>query len=563
MDMNRRGLMGVAALSLAATAAKVGPDGAPSRSWATAGPNRYGDALERLRAYVEEHRRAYALPGMTLVVADADGYAGFITSGWSDVDSRIPVQATQLFEIGSISKSFTALCIFRQLAAGRLKLDDDVRGHIDGLQIDTSERVTLQSLLNHSSGLPDGAPLFPRPGGKLWLGYKPGSHWSYSNTGYDLLGRVLETQHGATLETVIQREVFAPLGLAGAKAAIRLEDQDLYAGGYWPAQLQNPYPRGGPLDRAPFGEELSGAGCVAMATPQMANYLRWLIQAGRGHGGPLLSDALVSQWATPSIDAPGWAPGAKYANGLAVVQVDGRTLLHHTGGMTSFSSSVHVDPHAGIACFASTNVGASGYRPRAITGWACGLFRTAAAGETAPTARPTAWTIDKPGDYAGTFQAASGERLEVRPGGEGLQLVCGGAACELEPSGDDAFLAHDPRFARYAFLVERRDGKPVALWWGATEYAADPSKLRGPAPAELAALAGRYDDVFSTSRVVARPTGLFMDGTTPLTRLPDGNWRPGGDDWTPERYRFDAPLDGRPQRLNASGSDTWRVSDRG
>ena len=563
MDMNRRGLIGAAALPLAAAATQGSAETAPSRAWTATGADRYGDALERLRAYVEEHRRAYALPGLTLVVVDADGYAGFITSGWSDVEARTPVAATQLFEIGSISKSFTALCIFKAMAAGRLKLDDDVRDHLDGFHIDTAERVTLQSLLNHSSGLPDGAPFFPRAmGDKLWLGYRPGSHWSYSNTGYGLLTLVLERLHGEQIETIIAREVFAPLSLEGARSAVRLEDQDLYASGYWPAQIQNPYPRGGPLDRAPFGEELSGAGCVAMATPQMARYLRWLIQAGRSEGAPLLSDALAAQWVAPTVDAPGWSEGTKYANGLAVVQVDGRTLLHHTGGMTSFSSSVHVDPAAGIACFASTNVGASGYRPRAITSWACGLFRTAAAGTAAPPPKPTTWTIDKPAGYAGTFQAADGDKLVVRPGGTGLQLACAGGTCELEPAGDDAFLARDPRFARYALLVERKDGRPVALWWGDKEYAADPAHLRGPAPAELAVLAGRYDDVFSTSRVVARPTGLFMDGTTPLTRLPDGSWRPGGDDWTPERYRFDAVLNGRPQRLNASGTDTWRVSDR-
>ena len=76
----------------------------------------------------------------------------------------------------------------------------------------------MQSLLNHSSGLPDGAPFFPRAmGDKLWLGYRPGSHWSYSNTGYGLLTLVLERLHGEQIETIIAREVFAPLKLDGAK----------------------------------------------------------------------------------------------------------------------------------------------------------------------------------------------------------------------------------------------------------------------------------------------------------------------------------------------------------
>ena len=560
MDMNRRGLLGAAALPL--IAATASSEAGPSRAWTT-GADAYGHALEQLRGYVEEHRQAYSLPGLTLVVADANGYTGFITSGWSDVEIRKPVQAGELFEIGSISKSFTSLCLFKAVEGGKVRLDDDVRDHLTGLRIDTPDKVTLQSLLNHSSGLPDGAPLFPRvPEGGLWLGYTPGSRWSYSNTGYSLLTLVLETLQGEPLETIIAREVFAPLGIQGARAAVRLEDQDLYAAGYWPAMIDQPYPRGGALARAPFGEELSGAGCVAMATPQMARYLRWLIQAGRGQGAPLLSDAAVRRWSAPTIDAPGWSEGAKYANGLAVVQVDGRTLLHHTGGMTSFSSSMHIDPEAGVACFASTNVGATGYRPRAITSWACSLFQTAAARTGAPEPKSTALEVDKPGDYAGVFQARNGERLVISPSAKGLQLGFGAETCALEPSGDDAFLAHHPRFARYAFLIERKDGKPVAAWWGEQEFAADPARLRGPAPPEFAVLAGRYDDVFSTSRVVARPTGLFMDGVTPMTRLADGGWRVGADDWSPERLRFDAMLNGRPQRLNASGSDTWRVTDR-
>ncbi len=565
MDMNRRGLIG-AALPLTVAAA-------PLRAWSTGGGDAHDAALAKLRAYVEENRTAFGLPGMTLVVVGADGYAGYITSGYADVKLRRPVQASDFFHVGSISKSFTAICVFRLLQAGRLRLDDDVRDHLKGLVIDSDERVTLQHLLNHSSGLPEDAPIAPQPGGRLWLGYRPGSHWSYSNLGYDLLTKVVQTLHGTTIERVIADEAFAPLAIPQARSALRSEDRSLYAVGYYPARLDVPIPRAAPLVEAPFETFVSGAGCVGMATPQMASYLRWLIAAGRGQGGPLLSDALAAQWTRPTVDAPGWAKGARYANGLAVVEVDGRTLLHHTGGMLAFASSLHVDPEAGVACFASTNfTGFTDYRPRDITAWACGLFRTAASGAPAPAPKPTAMVVERAADYAGVFQSADGERIEIRLAGtglagqglasQGLELAFAGGACPLEPAGDNALLAHHPRFARYAFLVERSGTRPVAAWWGEREYAADPARLRGPAPAELAALAGRYDGAVTPTRIVARPTGLFADGITPLTRLSDGSWRPGKDDWTPERLTLDTPLNGRPQRLVASGDVAWRGDDR-
>jgi len=62
-------------------------------------------------------------------------------------------------------------------------------------------------------------------------------------------------------------------------------------------------------------------------------------------------------------------------------------------------------------------------------------------------------------------------------------------------------------------------------------------------------------------RIVARGDRLFADGVTPLTRLPDGSWRVGEDDWSPERIRFDGAIAGQPQRLSLSGTDYFRRAD--
>jgi CubicO group peptidase (beta-lactamase class C family) len=572
MSIQRRDLLGSVGLAVAATsAAAATPGAAPSKAW-TSGAAGYGGSLERLRQYVERHRQDYGLPGLTLVVVDADGYTGYITSGWADVDNRVPVNSGHVFQIGSISKSMVGLSAYRMVQAGKLKLDTDVREILPEVEIETIEpgaKVTLLRLLDHSTGLPDDPPMFPRATGDiLWTGYKPGTHWSYSNTGYDLLGKVLERTTGKPFEQVCREQVLRPLGMNAAEGAIRSADRARYAQGYWAYHRDRPYPRRGRLDAAPWLDVTFAAGCVAASSEEMARYLRWMLQAGRGKGSPLLTDDLAKAYTTPTVDAPGWGmKGARYGGGWATVPMDGREVLHHTGGMVAFSSSVHIDPEAGIACFASTNVGGTGYRPRNITAYACQLFKAARDGGKAPAPAPTELKVEKPETSSGRFLAADGDLIELKAGGpSGLRLIDrSGREGLLELAGDDAYIAHHPRFPIHMLVIERQDGKPIAIWYGDKEYAADPGKLRPPARPEWRALAGRYDNDdpwTGVLRVVARPTGLFLDGTERLTRLEAGAWRVGDDEWNPERVWFDAELGGRPTRLSYSGLDFIRRDDR-
>lgn len=568
MAVSRRGMLQVAAGLGVATAAVRGagavelPAG-PSRGWTAGDDAGFSAKLETLRRYVEEHRRANGLPGLTLVVVGPKGQRGFITSGWANVDRREPVAAQHLFQIGSISKSLTSLAVFKAVERGRLKLSDDIRDVLPGVKIDTPERVTLQHLVNHSSGLADDPPMFPRPtNGALWLGYKPGSHWSYSNTGYGMLGETLQALEGDTFETIVERDVMRPLGMTSAHGAIRQEDRPLYATGYTLYQRGLAFAQAPRLSECQWLDVTFSAGSVAATATDMGRYIDWLIRAGRGQGAPLLSDQMAKAWTSPTVNAPGWgAPTAKYANGWAVVKVGDRTMLHHTGGMVCFSSSIHVDAQAQVGCFASANIGSSGYRPRDITAFACQLF--GAKPDAKP--KPVSTGIDKAADYSGRFTDKAGAVIELKAQGKTLTLVSDGREMPLDPAGEDAFSTPHPRFSRHGFVVERKGGKAVAVWWGDHEYASDPAHLRGPADPQLAALAGRYDndDPWAGSfRVVARPTGLFLDPATKLTRLADGAWRLGDDDWSPERIWFDAPLAGRPQRMSLSGLDFMRRADR-
>jgi D-alanyl-D-alanine carboxypeptidase len=564
MNMRRRTVIGLGVAAGVAVAASAHAAEAPAGVLELEGEaGRYREALDDIRAYAARHVAVYGLPGLTLAVVAPDGVTAFMRFGAANVETGEPVGPDHLFQIGSISKSFTALCIFRLVAAGKLKLSDDVGALLPDAPLPAGAPITVQHLLHHNSGLADDAPMFPYGGDRrLWRGYEPGSHWSYSNLGFAMLSHIIERVSGRPFGEFMQAEVLNPLGMTATKPLILTRDRALYASGYAPLIGNRPFPRGGRIGPGPWTPMIEGSGSVASTARDMARYARFLIAAGQGRGAPLLSDAAAARFTGESVDAPAWGVGGgRYANGLAMVDVGGRKLLHHTGGMLIFNSAIHVDPLAGVGAFASTNMGSFAYRPRDITAYACARLRAVVEGGPKPEPTPAPPKLPETAGYLGRFTARDGEVLQVEGDARGLGVRLGERRLALAPSGEDAFTAADPA-ATPLPLVFRRKGKAVVrAWWGGTEYVREGVGFSPPTPAKLAALAGYYesDDPWRGSfRVIAQGPDLTIDGTNPLTPLADGAFRAGKDAWSPERLRFDAWLDGRPARANYSGADYLR-----
>jgi CubicO group peptidase (beta-lactamase class C family) len=528
------------------------------------GKTDYSAVIEELRRYIERHLDEYGLPGMTGGLADGEGFTAVITAGWANIDRAEPVRPEHLFQIGSISKSMTALCAYRLADAGRLDLDARVDRLMPELPL-PSTPFTVAQLLDHTTGLPDDAPFFPRGGDqRLWLGYAPGSKMSYSNTGYGIIGMILEKVEQRPYPEIVVRQVFEPLGMAGARSQLAVIDRPEYAVGYHPYFTDRPFPRRGRLGEAPWVDFAEASGSIGASAPMMTRYVRYLIDAGAGKGAPLFSDALAKRYVTATTDAPIFGPKARYASGLAVVQVDGRPLLHHTGGMVAFSSSIHVDAAEGVGGFASTNVMIGDYRPRAITAYACMLMRGARQGKpaaAAPAVTP-AEAVEKAADYAGRYRSASGDAIELRANGDRLMLGFDGGEAVMQSAGPDQFLALHRKYSLHPFGAERENGKVVRIWWGDLAYASDPARLPPPAPKALDAFTGRYDNDspwLGTFRVVARGGKLWVDGAGPLEPQAEGYYSfPGSDT---ERVWFDAVVDSKAQRLIFSGTDFVRRPD--
>lgn len=406
MRFNRRGVLTSAALLTGAAARSVA-NATPTK--ASSGqkveivgpaPPAQIAAFHRIADYAALHRKVFGLPGLTLVCTAPNGVTAFVRTGYADRELRTLLTPDHLFQIGSISKSFVAMAIHQLAQEGKLKLSDDIRNVLPGVALPPAPPISLNQLMEHSSGLPDDAPLFPHtPDGLLWSAFPPGSAWSYSNTGYDLLGKVVERIDRTPLAQSLRRRIFEPLGMATARGEIIAAERLKYATGYSPLDAAVDAIPGGRLAPAAWVNVTFGAGCVAATAKDMTCWMRYLAQEP-AVAGKLLRPEAAAAYFRPGIAAPDWATaGAHYGAGLAHAPIEGRTLLHHTGGMVSFSSSIHVDPIAKVGAFASTNSGGQEYRPRDVTAFACALLRSIAAPEPGLAPKP------KPVERQGTPSA--------------------------------------------------------------------------------------------------------------------------------------------------------------
>jgi hypothetical protein len=175
---------------------------------------------------------------------------------------------------------------------------------------------------------------------------------------------------------------------------------------------------------------------------------------------------------------------------------------------------------------------------------------------------PDPLTVEAAGDYAGVYAGDAG-RLELRADGD--RLLLDGAPLELRRG--ERFLADRPDLALFALGFRRTDGRVVAAVHGGNVYRRDGASAApvSAVPEEWHAYPGHYrayNPWYSNFRVVLRegellvilPWGLEL----PLEPLPDGRFR-AGDEWSPERVRFDAVVDGQALTADLSGEAYYRV----
>jgi CubicO group peptidase (beta-lactamase class C family) len=504
-------------------------------------------ALEAVAAYVEAHRRHFGLPAMGVIVSAGPGRHFTILSGTRDYRETQALAGDELWQIGSISKSFLALACLSLQAEGRLTLDDELRQHLPEAQlpgVSSGGPFTIRGLLDHTTGLPDFAPAF---GVKLWRGFSAGKGWSYSNTGYDLVGKALERMEGKPVHQILEERVCRPLGMAATRGAIQWKDRARYPASYTPLRPDRPILAGMAMAPAPWVDVNLAAGSVAAPLADMGRYLDFIAGVGQGKGSPLLTDAQARLWLeNPAVQDPA-SPAETYGLGLMHRNDEGRALLHHTGGMVCFSSSLHVDAAAGLGAFASCAVGGINYRPRLITIYALRAMRAAARGAPIPPPPELAALPADAGDYVGSYGNGQ-KQLDILPG---LIAVLDGARVPLQVAGAGLFVTAHPGLVDWPLVAVRREKAVIALDHGSQRFVRSGVSAALPAtPPELAALAGHYqsdDPWIGGVSIVARGDQLFLGGVDPLRRTGKLDWVPAEPANSPERLRFDGLVNGIPQ----------------
>ena len=186
-----------------------------------------------LTALLREHASRHAVPGAAIGIL-REGAVTTAYCGVADVTTGEPVTSETRFSAGSLTKSMVATVIARLAEAGRLSLDDPVAAHVPELRgSGWAERATLRDLLANRSGLPlreelefgfDGRPdaddgALSRLAADVAAGVPAGNFWSYSNVGWCLLGRVIETATDASWEDAMRRHLFDGAGMSGTTFA--------------------------------------------------------------------------------------------------------------------------------------------------------------------------------------------------------------------------------------------------------------------------------------------------------------------------------------------------------
>jgi len=258
--------------------------------------------------------------------------------GMADLEHDVRITPGSVFYVGSLSKQFTAMSIALLAQQGALGLDDDIRKYLPELPAYETP-ITIRHLIHHTSGLPEYMPLLARAGWRPdtpfgnhdvldiiarehQLNFRPGDQFSYSNTGYTLLGVIAERAAHVDLDTFAKAHIFSPLGMTAThfhSDATRLVNHRAYA--------YEPSPNGG-LRLAPPVPTRVGAGGIFTTVEDLAKWDQ------NFYDGRVGGQTLIRQMTTPGTLNSGRP--LEYAFGLEVRDYRGLRVVEHGGDLAGY-----------------------------------------------------------------------------------------------------------------------------------------------------------------------------------------------------------------------------------
>jgi CubicO group peptidase (beta-lactamase class C family) len=318
--------------------------------------------LRRIDAIVEEGRRQLDLPGVSLAIMRGDHLIVAKGYGWADRDARIPAGPSTVYPIGSLSKQMTAAAVMTLAGRGQVRLDEPISTYLPEYRPPDGSQPTVRQLLQQTSGIPtwDDLPELQDESdlGKFTLpnvvavlakhpaAYPAGYWWSYSNSNYTLLARMIERVSGMSYDRFLEQSLFAPLKL---KSTSECQSRPGWPGG---GNLARGYEhvdgkfRPRPM-RAATAIAMAGAGGICSDALDLARWTRMLV-SGRAIGLPAYREMTRPTKVRAGFTAP-------YGFGVSLLPFAGQRAVWHTGVMAGYIAVLVYLPDPDITIAALTN----------------------------------------------------------------------------------------------------------------------------------------------------------------------------------------------------------------
>jgi CubicO group peptidase (beta-lactamase class C family) len=292
----------------------------------------------RIDSLAKDYMTSRKAPAVSIAVVRGRDTLVMKGYGLASREANRAATASTVYRIGSITKQFTAAGIMREVEQGKIMLDDPITKYLPDVPTH-GQRITVYNLLSHTSGVHNytdkpewvkrwGEEMTPRQivafVDKDTLDFAPGTKYRYSNTGYVLLGMILEKVTGQPYATYLQRQFFAPYGLTQTSYCPDKPKDPRFADGYAassgtvkPAEYLN--------ITQPFS-----AGALCSTVRDLVKWHRALLD-GRVVGAR--SYSLMT-----TADTLNNGTKINYGFGLVPGQLDGKRMISHSGGINGFTT---------------------------------------------------------------------------------------------------------------------------------------------------------------------------------------------------------------------------------
>jgi len=414
----------------------------------------------RARAQSAEPPESRALDGLLLKAfkPDQPGAAVIVVRkaevllrkgyGLADLEFRIPIEPDMVFRLGSVTKQFTATAILMLEEQGKLSVDDPITKFLPDYPTQGQE-ISVEHLLTHTSGIrsytsmPEWQPLWRKDFsvGELVdffknqpMDFAPGERWLYNNSGYILLGAIIEKACGQPYEQFIQNNIFDRLGMKHSSydrteriIPRRVRGYQRSAQGY-----QN----------APY---------LSMTQPYAAGSLASSVDDLALWNGALWSNKLLRKETLAKAHRPYTLKdgrSTKYGYGWTIASYEEHRTIEHGGGIHGFASYVLSTPDDEVFVAVLTN-GAAG--PGASPGRLAVQMAAIAIGKPVTEPRAITLTAEQLERYAGVYSLNDKSEISIRREGGQLYIQrSGGSLSPIQPLSEMEFFIPNS-FDRVAF----------------------------------------------------------------------------------------------------------------